>query len=260
MYVERIPALLDNYIFLLVDRARQEAAVVDPAEAQPVLDRLAALNCRLTTIFNTHHHRDHVGGTPALLQAFPELVVYGGARDRGRIPAQQVFLEGGETIPFADRTAQVFFVPGHTRAHVAYYFAPANGPDSDGWGDLFSGDVIFGAGCGRLFEGTPAEMLQSIDQLRQLPDSTRIWCAHEYTLGNLEFAQTIEPQNPALQQRLQETRLARSHQQPTVPLRLGQEKQTNPFLRWDSPAVQAAMATDDPVRTFARLRGKKDLW
>lgn len=258
MYVERIPALLDNYIFLLVDRARQEAAVVDAAVAAPVLDRLRSLNCRLTTILNTHHHRDHVGGTPELMQAFPEAVVYGGALDRGRLPGQRVFLDGGEQITVLDQTAQVYFVPGHTRAHVAYYFPPT--PEGDGWGDLFSGDVIFGAGCGRLFEGTPEQMLRSIERLRHLPDRTRVWCAHEYTLKNLEFARSVEPHNHALAQRLTETQAARSRQEPTVPLSLGQEKQTNPFLRWDVPAIQAAMDTDDPVRTFSRLRGKKDLW
>jgi hydroxyacylglutathione hydrolase len=258
MYVERIPALLDNYIFLLVDRARQEAAAIDPGDAAPVLARLRDLGCRLTTIFNTHHHHDHIGGTRALMQAFPDLVVYGGARDRGRLPGQQVFLEGGERLSFADRPIEVLFVPGHTRAHLAYYLPPA--PEGDGWGELFSGDVIFGAGCGRLIEGTPAEMLDSIAQLRQLPDRTRIWCAHEYTLGNLEFALTIEPDNAALQQRAIATRALRSRQEPTVPLDLGQEKQTNPFLRWDSPAIQAALQTTDPVRTFSKLRGKKDLW
>lgn len=258
MYVERIPALLDNYIFLLVDHARQEAVAIDPGEAAPVFDRLKALNCRLSAIFNTHHHHDHIGGTKALMQAFPDLVVYGSARDRGRLPGQQVFLEGGERLSFADRPVEVFFVPGHTHGHLAYYLPPA--PGGDGWGELFSGDVIFGAGCGRLKEGTPAEMLQSIAQLRQLPDTTRVWCAHEYTLDNLAFALTIEPDNEALQQRAIHTRVLRSNQEPTVPLDLGQEKQTNPFLRWDSPTIQATLQTTDPVRTFSKLRGKKDLW
>ncbi len=255
MQVERIPVLSDNYIFLLHDPQRQIAAVVDPAEAQPVLQRLQSLGAELIAIFNTHHHGDHVGGNTRLLQHYPQLTVYAGATDRDRIPGQQVFLQGGDWVEFSDRKAEVFFVPGHTRAHIAYYFPPQTPTEP---GELFCGDTLFAGGCGRLFEGTPQQMVQSLGKLRDLPDNTRIWCAHEYTLKNLKFALTVDANNPALQDRFHQVEMARLHDQPTVPSLLGIEKQTNPFLRWDQQDLQRAVKSQDPVQTFARLRGLKD--
>jgi hydroxyacylglutathione hydrolase len=183
--------------------------------------------------------------------------VYGGAEDRGRIPGQTVFLQEGDRVSFADRTGDVLFVPGHTRAHIAYYFAPDR---AENWGELFCGDTLFAGGCGRLFEGTPAQMVESLTKLRQLPDTTRVWCAHEYTLKNLQFAVTVDPNNSALTQRLRQVEIARQQDQETVPSELGLEKQTNPFLRWDNPAIQSAMQGENIAQTFARLRGKKDLF
>jgi hydroxyacylglutathione hydrolase len=255
MDIYRLNALSDNYIFLLHDPETATAAVVDPAEAAPVLQQLAQLEATLTTLFNTHHHGDHVGGNRELLQHYPGTVVYGGDRDRGRIPGQQVYLQGGDTVTFAGRTGTVFFVPGHTAAHIAYYFPPTDGDD---WGELFCGDTLFAGGCGRLFEGTPTQMVDSLSQLRSLPDTTRVWCAHEYTLNNLKFARQVDGDNQALQQRLAAVQAARQQNQATVPSTLGIEKQTNPFLRWDQPALQAIAKTPDPVRTFARIRGMKD--
>jgi len=255
MHIYRLPALSDNYIFLIHDSATQTAAVVDPAEAAPVLRQLTDLGVALTAIFNTHHHRDHVGGNRALLDRFPDAVVYGGAEDRGRIPGQQVYLNEGDTVEFAGRTATVFFVPGHTRAHIAYYFPPAA---DDAWGELFCGDTIFAGGCGRLFEGTPNQMVSSLMKLRSLPDQTRVWCAHEYTLKNLQFAITVDKYNSALQERLAVVQAARQQHEATVPSTLGEEKTTNPFLRWDDVALHESAKTTDPVKTFARIRGMKD--
>lgn len=255
MEIIRIPVLSDNYIFLMVDRDRHIAAVVDPAEAAPVLDRLQELQVELVAIFNTHHHGDHVGGNQALIAAFPNLCVYGGAEDRGRIPGQQVYLQDGDRVRFGEREAEVLFIPGHTRAHIAYYFPPVT---TDETGELFCGDTIFAGGCGRLFEGTPAQMVSSMTKLRELPDNTRIWCAHEYTLGNLKFAVTVDPQNQELQQRLVDVITARSKSIPTVPTELGIEKRTNPFLRWDTAVLQTSVASQDPIETFARIRGRKD--
>ena len=255
MDIFRLPALSDNYIFVLYDSATQTAAVVDPAEAVPVLQKLEQLGANLTAIFNTHHHADHVGGNRQLLEQFPDAVVYGSAQDQGRIPGQRVFLGSMDTVTFADREARVLFVPGHTRAHIAYYFPPVEVED---WGELFCGDTLFAGGCGRLFEGTPEQMLVSLDKLRSLPDTTRIWCAHEYTLKNLKFALTVDGENRDLQQRFAAVQAARQRNEATVPSELGLEKQTNPFLRWDQPALQAAAKIDDPVRTFARIRGMKD--
>ncbi len=255
MEIHRLPVLSDNYIFVLHDPDRHQAAVVDPAEAGPVLQWLDQHQAQLVAIFNTHHHGDHVGGNAQLLQKFPATVVYGGAEDRGRIPGQQVFLQEGDRVPFGDRWGEVLFVPGHTRAHIAYYF-PASAPGEAG--DLFCGDTLFAGGCGRLFEGTPAQMLNSLNKFRALPDETRVWCAHEYTLKNLQFALTVDGDNPALQARWQEVQQARQRSQATIPSQIGLEKQTNPFLRWDQPALQAATRSRDQVQTFARLRGMKD--
>ncbi len=261
MQIHRIPVLSDNYVFLLHDAATNTAAVVDPALAKPVLSKLEELGAELVAIFNTHHHSDHVGGNRRLLKQFPKAVVYAGAEDRGRIPGQQVELHEGDHVTFGDRTAQVFFIPGHTRGHIAYYFAPVA---EDETGELFCGDTIFAGGCGRLFEGTPAQMVDSIGKLRQLPDSTRVWCAHEYTLSNLKFAVTVEPSNADLQQRFTQVQAARQKAIATVPSLLGLEKRTNPFLRWDQPEVMTAMGqggeAGDEVRSFGKLRGKKDLF
>lgn len=250
-----IPVLNDNYIFLLFDSNEKIAAVVDPAVAAPVLNKLRQLDAKLVAILNTHHHSDHVGGNNQLLQAFPDVGVYGGAEDRGRIPGQQVFLKEGDRVEFASRCAQIFFVPGHTRAHIAYYFPPVSANEP---GELFCGDTLFAGGCGRLFEGTPAQMLNSLNKLRQLPENTRVWCAHEYTLNNLRFAITVDGENSDLQKRYSEVVKKRDRQEFTIPSEIGIEKLTNPFLRWDASALQAAAKSQDPVQTLARIRGMKD--
>ena len=257
MRIHRIPVLSDNYIFLLVDAETGTAAVVDPAIAEPVLQLLQELKLELVAIFNTHHHGDHVGGNTQLLRHFPQAVVYGGAEDRGRIPGQQVFLQEGDRVSFANREAQVLFVPGHTKAHIAYYFPPSEPHE---FGELFCGDTLFAGGCGRLFEGTPAQMVNSLSKIRALPDSTRVWCAHEYTLGNLRFAVTVEGQNQVLQARLERVKAMRQRLEATIPSVLGEEKATNPFLRWDQPGLQARVKSQNPIQTFGRLRGMKDVF
>jgi hydroxyacylglutathione hydrolase len=257
-----IPILKDNYAFVLVDRSRQQATVFDPGESVPIIDWLVESNLELVNIWITHHHRDHIGGIEDLLRRYPRAIVSGGANDRGRIPKQNVYLNEGDRVTFANQTAQIFFVPGHTLGHIAYYFPSIDNQP----GELFCGDTIFGGGCGRLFEGTPAQMLESIDRLRQLPASTRMWCSHEYTLNNLRFALTIEPCNIDLQNRYHQAGIDssacasgdRSNFQPTIPSTIGLERQTNPFLRWDVPAVSLAVASNNFVETFARLRGRKE--
>jgi hydroxyacylglutathione hydrolase len=255
MEIKRISALSDNYIFLLYDLDKKIAAVVDPAEAEPVLQCLKEIDVELIAIFNTHHHFDHVGGNRQLIEHFPHLCVYGGAEDKSRIPGQQVFLQEGDTVEFADRLGQVFFVPGHTRAHIAYYFPPTIAGET---GELFCGDTLFAGGCGRLFEGTPAQMVNSLSKLRTLPENTRVWCAHEYTLKNLQFALTVDKDNSDLQNRYVQVKKARTQGIATVPSLLGLEKLTNPFLRWDTPSLQAATGNQEPARVFGCLRGMKD--
>jgi hydroxyacylglutathione hydrolase len=260
MRIERLNALSDNYIFGCWDPgsagAVVRAAVVDPGDARPVLDWLDRTGAILTAILITHHHWDHVTGIDALVRRFPAVRVYGGAGDRDRIPHQTDFLQGGDRLDLLGRAVEVLFLPGHTLGHIAYYFLP----QGDGPGDLFCGDVLFGGGCGRLKEGTPAQMLESLRQVRSLPDSTRIWCAHEYTLGNLKFALTVDGENGALRSRYDQVTAARSRGEATIPSILGLEKATNPFLRWDVPALQRAVAGRDDLQTFSRLRGRKDLF
>lgn len=255
MEVKRLPALSDNYIFLLYDPTQNIAATVDPAEAKPVLKLLKQLDAELVAIFNTHHHFDHVGGNRELKKQYPQAVVYGSAEDQGRIPHQEVFLREGDTVTFAGRSGKVLFVPGHTRGHIAYYFPPSDGEEI---GELFAGDTMFVGGCGRLFEGTPTEMVNSLGKLKALGDETRLWCAHEYTLKNYQFAMSVEPNNPVLQKRYQEVQQARKEGQATVPSLLKQEKQTNLFLRWDDENLQTIAHSDDPVETFKHLRSMKD--
>ncbi|MCL2930918.1 MAG: hydroxyacylglutathione hydrolase [Trichodesmium sp. MAG_R03] len=255
MEILRLPVLSDNYIFLLHDPNQKIGAVVDPAEVRPVLEKLEFLGAELVTIFNTHHHPDHVGANRQLIQKFPQLKVYGGVEDRGRIPGQQVFLREGDRVQFADRVAEVLFVPGHTSGHIAYYFPSVALGEI---GELFCGDTLFAGGCGHLFEGTPAQMVESLSKLRNLPNNTRVWCAHEYTLKNLQFAMTVDKDNADLQSRFAEVKAARSRNEATVPSMIGVEKRTNPFLRWEQPALQLAVQSQDPVETFARLRRKKD--
>lgn len=255
MQIIQLSALSDNYIFLLYDSYHNIAAVVDPAQPEPVIEKLTELQCNLVAIFNTHHHHDHVGGNQKLIEKFPQVTIYGGIQDRGRIPGQQVFLQANDIVKFGDRQAIVLFIPGHTRAHIAYYFPPVTPGET---GELFCGDTLFAGGCGRLFEGTPAQMVGSLTQLRALPDNTRVWCAHEYTWNNLRFALTVDSENQELQKRFTEVTALRQLQQPTVPSLLGVEKQTNPFLRWDQPSLQLAVKSSDPIQTFAKIRGMKD--
>ncbi len=255
MKIERIPVLSDNYVFLLYELENCTAAVVDPAVAKPVINKLEELGLDLVAIFNTHHHSDHVGANKKLMEHFPDLCVYGGAEDRGRIPGQQVFLQEGDTVEFAEQVGQVFFVPGHTRAHIAYYFPPTKGEDT---GNLFCGDTLFAGGCGRLFEGTPSQMVDSLSKFRVLPDNTLVWCAHEYTLNNLKFALTVDSNNTDLQKRFESVKCDRAINKATVPSLLGIEKKTNPFLRWDATSLQALTKMQEPARVLGRLRGMKD--
>jgi hydroxyacylglutathione hydrolase len=274
MNIYRLPAFHDNYLFLLHSPQDGIAVAIDPGDPAVILRQLRSLNAELVAILNTHHHWDHVDGNLALLAEFPKLQIYGSQVDRGRIPGQQVFLQDGDRLCFGSTSAEVLWVPGHTRGHLAYYFPAQAGlqfidrsteqlddqhdqPEAQ-VGHLFCGDTIFSAGCGRLKEGTPAQMWQSLVRLRSLPDSTRIWCAHEYTLGNLKFAIATDPDNLELHNRYQTVQRLRSQQQPTIPTDLGLEKRTNPFLRCDQPPLQQSVNQSDPVSTLAALRQWKE--
>jgi hydroxyacylglutathione hydrolase len=253
MKIHQIGLLRDNYGYLVVCEKTNQAAIVDPSEAEPVLRRVDEEKIDLRSILNTHHHRDHTGGNEGLLVG-RRLDVYGHKSDHGRIPGLTRGVDQGDEILIGELRGEVFFIPGHTNGHVAYLFGDA----------LFCGDTLFTAGCGRLFEGTPELMHASLSKLMALRDDTRIFCGHEYTENNLRFALTVEPNNPAVVARYERVRAQRARGMPTVPATLGEEKQTNPFLRWDSKEIQASVAAlapghgVDPVSVFACVRKLKD--
>ncbi|HYG85719.1 MAG TPA: hydroxyacylglutathione hydrolase [Azospirillum sp.] len=251
MDIHLVPAFNDNYIYLLHDAERGTVGVVDPGDAAPVTAALEQRGWRLTHIFNTHHHADHIGGNHALKQRYGCPVI-GARADAARIQDMDTPLDEGETVSFGSHTARVIAIPGHTSGHIAFHFADAKA--------VFCGDTLFALGCGRLFEGTPAQMWDSLRKLRALPDDTRVYCGHEYTLSNARFAVTVDPDNRTLAARAGEVKALRSRGEPTIPSTIGLEKRTNPFLRADDPAVQAAvgMAGTDPVAVFAEIRGRKD--
>jgi hydroxyacylglutathione hydrolase len=242
----------DNYIWLL--RAGGCVAAVDPGDATPVLDHLEKSGDRLCAILVTHHHGDHVGGIAELLARHP-VPVFGPASEN--IPGVSEPLVGGERIelPLLDVQLEVIAVPGHTLGHLAYY-----GPSLMGDGALFCGDTLFGAGCGRLFEGSPAQMQDSLARLAVLPAPTFVYCAHEYTQNNLRFAVAVEPDSIAVQQRSETVAIARAAGRATIPTSIRAELDTNPFLRWDAPAVRSAAGRRlghvpvDAVETFTAIR------
>ena len=251
MQIIPLPAFRDNYIWVL--RKDRLAVVVDPGDAQPVLRYLSDEGLSLEAILVTHHHSDHVGGLPALLAAAP-VPVYGPAREDIAGISHPV-AEGEEVrLPGIGACFKVLDIPGHTAGHVGYY----------GEGVLFCGDTLFAAGCGRLFEGTPAQMHDSLAKLAALPGDTRVYCTHEYTLSNLAFAAAVEPGNAAVADRIAASEALRAADQPTVPFLLAGELETNPFLRSGEPAVirqaeaQAGHSLASPVEVFAAIREWKN--
>lgn len=248
-----IPAFQDNYIWLILNGP--DACVIDPGDAEVVKHALDAHQAHLNAILVTHHHLDHIGGVTALANTY-HATVHGPAQET--IPSITEPHQGGDHFHICGIEFTVLDVPGHTLGHIAYYAPQA------GW--LFCGDTLFAGGCGRVFEGTPAQMAASLDQLAQLPTHTQIYCAHEYTLANLRFAQAIEPENQALAARVAHCRAQRAQGQPTVPSLLSVELATNPFLRCHLPSVQAAAQTRHPTpdrtpaTTFATIRAWKDVF
>ena len=249
-----VPAFTDNYIWLITNEQRQFAAVVDPGDAQPVIEELQRRNMSPVAILITHHHRDHTGGIEKLLEAYPGLPVYGPASEyvahmtRALGEGQQVVLEElGLSFTVMD-------VPGHTAGHIAYY----------GEGSLFCGDTLFGCGCGRVFDGTLGDLHQSLQRIAQLPAETLVYCTHEYTVDNIGFAKWVEPDNAALAVRLQSCWELLDSGRATVPFTLGDEFDTNPFLRTHIPEVIvkaeeiAGRETHTPADIFAVLLIWKD--
>jgi len=252
--VLHVPAFEDNYIWLIRGDSADHTALVDPGDAAPVLDALARLALTPAAILCTHHHGDHTGGIEELKHRFPGLPVYGPGNEN--ITGITHVLNDGDRLdlPALGLRFEVLAVPGHTRGHITYY--------GHGW--LFCGDTLFSAGCGRLFEGTPQQMQRSLARLAALPGDTLVYCAHEYTRANLRFAQTVEPDNPAIHRYTSEVDERRARDEPTIPSTIALERAINPFLRWDSPAVRQAAerhsgtALSDDSEVFAAIRRWKD--
>jgi hydroxyacylglutathione hydrolase len=253
MYLIPIPAFADNYLWLLHDG--QRALVVDPGDAGPVQQALKQHALKLTSILVTHHHADHTGGVDALREA-TGASVYGPAAER--IPKPFTPLQDNDTVNVLGLEFQVMDVPGHTAGHIAFY-----APDVNGKPLLFCGDTLFSGGCGRLFEGTPAQMLASLDKLAALPGDTQVCCTHEYTLSNLRFALAVEPDNTDLQTYQAHCARLREARQPTLPTSIAQELSINPFLRTrQTPVIAAAHrfdpTVDDDISVFTAIRQWKN--
>lgn len=238
--IQAIPSLQDNYIWAIVDTLQQKACIIDPGEAAPVNIFLSQNNLKLIALLITHHHWDHTDGIHLLKQAH-QIPVYGAMYS----PNHEITLRLNEGEHIASNSCLLDFhvlaIPGHTLDHIAYY-SP---------GLLFCGDTLFAAGCGKIFEGTAMQMYQSLQKIAALPDDTLIYCAHEYTLNNLYFAQTVEPENQAVSNRLKQVHALRQKNLPTLPSSLREEKQTNPFLRCHSPTLitQVEKFAGQPLKT-----------
>lgn len=251
--IHPVPCLRDNYAYLVFERGSGVCAVVDPAEAAPVEQALAASGLKLTHILNTHHHHDHVGGNLTLKQA-TGAKIHAAEKDRARIPGLDHGLREGEMFRLGTHEARILEIPAHTSGHIAYWFVDARA--------VFTGDTLFLMGCGRLFEGTPEMMCASLAKLTALPDETRVFCGHEYTLNNGRFALTVEPGNADLQARMKDVARMREAGQPTVPATLALEKKTNPFLRTASAEIRRTLGMEksNDVEVFAELRRRKDVF
>ncbi|GMV16350.1 MAG: hydroxyacylglutathione hydrolase [Polyangiaceae bacterium] len=254
MRVIIVPCLQDNYAYLIHAEGSRRALVVDPSEAEPVRGALDAHGLELAGILNTHHHWDHTGGNEELCQAFGELPVYGHGSDAGRIPLLSSKLTHGESFEAAGLAFRALHVPGHTSGAVAYVTGDA----------VFTGDTLFAAGCGRLFEGTPAQMYESLNEkLGALPDETRVYCGHEYTASNLRFAAHVEPSNADVRAKAERVAVLRERGEPSVPSTIGEERRTNPFMRCESEEIQKSVAerlsgAASPIEVLAAIRAAKD--
>ncbi|XP_062193891.1 probable hydroxyacylglutathione hydrolase 2, chloroplastic isoform X1 [Phragmites australis] len=252
LQIELVPCLRDNYAYILHDVDTGTVGVVDPSEAMPIINALEKRNQNLTYILNTHHHYDHTGGNLELKAKYGAKVI-GSEKDKDRIPGIDITLKEGDTWMFAGHQVFVLETPGHTSGHVCYYFA--------GSGAIFTGDTLFNLSCGKLFEGTPQQMYSSLQKIIALPDETKVYCGHEYTMSNSKFALSVEPGNKELQEYAANAADLRNKNIPTVPTTIGREKQCNPFLRTSNPEIKRTLSIPDHFdkdRVLEVVRRAKD--
>ncbi len=248
-----VPCLKDNYAYLIHNAASGETALVDAPEAAPVLAALNARNWQLSDVLLTHHHWDHIDGLPDLLAGLPvKPRVWGAASDAHRLPPLDRALHDGETVTICGEAVQIFDLSGHTIGHIGFHFTATQA--------LFSGDSLMVMGCGRLFEGTPAQMWASLQKLTTLPDATRLYSGHEYTASNIRFALALEPANSELILLSDKVDALRAEHTPTIPTTLAQERKLNPFLRAPNPDMKAALGLSGAadVDVFTEIRARKD--
>lgn len=251
MRIEILPVLDDNYVFILVDETSLEAIAIDPGVATPVLEFVAEYDLKLLSIWLTHHHADHTAGVVKIRDK-TGCKVFGSILDQERLPKLDLALAGGDTFSLWDQKVKVLDTPGHTLGAVSYHL-----PDFPA---LFCGDTLFSMGCGRLFEGTPQQMYASLQAFGSLDPETAVFCAHEYTEKNGEFALSIEPENTALKERMFRVRALRRLGQPTIPVSLKEELRTNPFLRTGDPKLLHKFGVTEEWEMLAKLRLMKDQW
>ncbi|MGB3550132.1 MAG: hydroxyacylglutathione hydrolase [Candidatus Binatus sp.] len=256
MPIVTVAQLSDNYAYLVIDDGSKDCAVVDCAEPDKVIAAAKSHGAKIVAVLTTHWHGDHCGGNNEIASKVPGLKVYGASAEGGRIPALTNPVADGDRIRISALEGRVIGIPAHTNGHVAYYFPTLSA--------VFTGDTMFVGGCGRVFEGKASTMVASLKKLAALPDSTQVYCGHEYTEKNLRFALTLEPGNQALAKKHQWSLKTRAEKKSTVPSTIGDEKQTNPFLRTDSLELRANLkhrdpsVGDDPIAIFAKVRELKD--
>ncbi|KRF99004.1 uncharacterized protein Dwil_GK10504, isoform B [Drosophila willistoni] len=258
MQVKILPALQDNYMYLIIDNKTKEAAVVDPVDPDLVIKTVNEEKVTLKKVLTTHHHWDHAGGNEKLVKLWTsgELKVYGGD---DRIGALNEKVRQNDTFNIGSLNVMCLSTPCHTTGHICYHVSAADDAAADS-GAVFTGDTLFQGGCGRFFEGTPEEMYEALcTKLSALPDDTKVFCGHEYTLQNMSFARHVEPDNQLIQQRIEWAKLRRASQDPTVPSTIGEEKSWNPFMRVHESTVQKHTGnTTNPIETMGKLRKEKD--
>ncbi|XP_012255132.2 hydroxyacylglutathione hydrolase, mitochondrial isoform X2 [Athalia rosae] len=251
MKVQILPALQDNYMYLIIDEASKEAAIVDPVDPDAVFKAVHENQVNLRKVLTTHHHWDHAGGNENLVKKFQHLEVYGGD---DRIGALNRKIKTGDSFKIGNLIVKCLETPCHTTGHICYYVTGNEDTPA-----VFTGDTLFAGGCGRFFEGTAEQMHNAlINVLGTLPDDTKVYCGHEYTESNLKFAQHVEPNNEAIKQKIQWARAQREKKLPTIPSTISEEKNTNPFMRVNEPSVMEHARQNDAIATMAAIRKEKD--
>lgn len=256
MKIYHVPCLQDNYSYLIVDQKTKDGAVVDPVEPEKILQAANSHGVNLKLVLTTHHHWDHAGGNEKIKQLVPGIKVYGGSVDNVKGCTHKV--ENGDKVSLgADINILSLHTPCHTKGHISYYVTSKE----DEQPAVFTGDTLFIAGCGKFFEGTAEQMYQSLCvTLGSLPKPTQVYCGHEYTVKNLQFARTVEPENLRIQQKLTWAQNQKKAGQPTIPSTIEEEMETNPFMRVDLPEIQEKVGCKSPIEALREIRKRKDNW